>query len=507
MKKGPIHRTAAGIWEVTAAVRGVQMDSRRVKPGDVFVAIPGLRVDGHQFVGEAISRGAIALVVERPLAKSFAPTIVVPSARQAAAQLAAIIYRWPGRSLVVSGVTGTNGKTSVVFWLRYLLQASGSKTGMLSSVSNIMEVDRIQDAQLTTPEAPDIQRALAQMREGGMTRAVIEVSSHGLVQHRVDEIPFQVAVLTNVTREHLDYHGSMASYIQAKSVLFTRLMATDGTAVFNADDPYSQQIRQLTGRRALTYGIDQGSIRAQILAEEPWQTVVAISTPDGERDAVTIPVPGRYNVYNVLAALTGAVAQGVDIGKLLPHIAELPKVPGRLEVAAQGDGITVLVDYAHTPDGLTQVLRTVRHLVSDRGRIWLVLGARGGRDRGKRPIMGAVAARLADAVILTTDSPHHENPADIAADIEAGIREEGDRPYAVELNRRRAIRLAVRDARPGDIVLITGRGPETDQNVKGELIRLLDGEASRDAMDQRVKSDGGKNADKHPSHHSHSHFQ
>jgi UDP-N-acetylmuramoyl-L-alanyl-D-glutamate--2,6-diaminopimelate ligase len=489
----------AGRWRVGDGINGIAIDSRRIQPGDVFVAVPGTRTDGHRFIQDAVGRGAVAVVAEHAVPDCPVPCVEVPSARVAAAQLAAAIYRFPGQTIQVTGVTGTNGKTSVVFWLRYLLEMSGRPTGMLSSVLN-WTGDGTEDASLTTPEAPDVQRALAAMRDNGLTHAAIEVSSHGLVQHRVDAIPFRVAVLTNITREHLEYHGTMAAYIAAKSLLFERLLADGGAAVFNADDPYSQQIMGQTRGRVITFGLVRGDVRARILAEEPWHTRISLLADNGQWD-LDLPVPGRYNIYNLLAAVTAARAQGVGVEQLVPYLEQLPQVPGRLEVAAEGDGVVVLVDYAHTPDGLTQVLQTVRRLTRPGRRVWLVFGARGGRDRGKRPIMGAIAARLADAVVLTADSPNQEDLGQIVRELEEGILAAGQRPYAIELDRRRAIKLAVADAAPGDVVLVTGRGPEPYQTFGAQRVQMLDADAARDAMRARLAhkevSEGASAGDGH----------
>jgi UDP-N-acetylmuramoyl-L-alanyl-D-glutamate--2,6-diaminopimelate ligase len=480
-----IRYSGSGRWEVGPGVTGVAIDSRRVEPGHVFVAIPGARADGHRFIPDAVARGAVAVVAERPVSDCAVPCVMVRSARQAAAELAAAVYRYPGQTLKVTGVTGTNGKTSVVFWVRHLLTRNGYPTGMLSSVFN-WTGDGPETASLTTPEAPDVQRALARMRDHGLTHAALEVSSHGLVQHRVDGIPFRAAVLTNITREHLDYHGSMAQYIDAKSILFTRLLDSDGVAVFNADDPYSQDVSRRFRGRSMSFGMARGDVRARILREEAWRTDVRISSDEGQWD-VSLPVPGRYNVYNVLAAAGAAMANGIRLEHIVPHLSDVPQVPGRLEVAAQGDGVVVLVDYAHTPDGLSQVLQTVRRLTVPSARVWLVFGARGGRDRGKRPIMGAVAARLADAVILTADSPNQEDVETIIDELAQGMYEAGRRPYAIEPDRQRAIHLAVADAAPGDVVLITGRGPEQFQTFGAERRRMVDREAARAAMADRVR--------------------
>jgi UDP-N-acetylmuramoyl-L-alanyl-D-glutamate--2,6-diaminopimelate ligase len=484
--ESPVLRRPDGAWWIAPSVRGVAIDSRLVEPGFIFVAVPGQATDGHEFAQEAVARGALAVVVERSVGVLSAPVVMVPSSRVAAAELAAEIYGHPGQDLAVTGVTGTNGKTSVVFWLASLLERSGHPTGMLSSVVNWMG-DGHRGSSLTTPSAPDVQQSLAQMRDNGMTHAVVEVSSHGLVQHRVHGIPFRVGVLTNITREHLDYHGTMDEYVAAKSILFTELLAPDGLAVFNADDPHSQTVASQWRGRRLSFGLARGDLRAHILREEPWRTTVRVQFGE-DRWEIVLPFPGRYNIYNVLAAVGAAIGNGSSPDVVMGQVAELPQVPGRLEVAAQGDGVVVLVDYAHTPDGLTQVLQTVRRLVGSERHIWLVFGARGGRDVGKRPIMGQIAARLADRVVLTADSPHEEPVQGIITEVEAGIREAGGTPYAVEPDRGTAIGLAVADAAPGDVVLITGRGPETTQEFGHTVVTLIDADAARAAMRRRLNA-------------------
>lgn len=473
-----IRINSQGQWEVAPSVTGVQLDSRAVKPGDVFVAILGLHEDGHQYLEDAARRGAVAALVERPMPAPL-PTLVVPSARRAAAELAAAVYGYPGRQLLVTGVTGTNGKTSVVYWLRQLLEGYGLPSGMLSSVRNVTGRDREGDARLTTPEAPDVQGALAQMAANGLGRAVLEVSSHGLVQHRVDAIGFSVAVLTNITREHLDYHGTMENYVAAKARLFTELLHDDGVAVLNADDPHAIELAPSVAARVLTYGVMRGDVRARIEHESPYASDITLFVAGAPGVRVRVPLPGRYNVYNTLAAVAAAMAQGVPAEAAVAQIGRLEEVPGRLEMVSGAGGVRVMVDYAHTPDGLEQVLHTVRRLAEPTGRIWLVFGARGGRDRGKRPLMGSIAGRLADRVVLTADSPHEEEPAAIAAELAEGLAAVGCRPFAVELDREAAIRLAVQGATAGDVVLITGRGPEREQIVGSRHVPLDDREVVR----------------------------
>ena len=490
MSEPSIHLDQEGRWHLGPNVTGVQSDSRTIEPGNIFVAIEGHDRDGHDFLEDAAARGAIAAVLEHPVAQAPLPTVQVSSTRKAEASIAASFYGHPARRLTVAGVTGTNGKTSVVYWIRHLLEGTHHPAGMLSSVENLTGLKHVEESHLTTPRATRVQGALAEMVRRGLRYAVIEVSSHGLVQSRVDCVPFQVAVLTNITREHLDYHKTMDNYIAAKARLFVELLVKDGVAVMNADDPYAPRIAKDVPARVMTYGVARGDIRGRILAEDAWHTTITIEQ-DGGADSRTvhIPFPGRYNVYNVLAAWTAGLALGLDPDAMGALIPDLPEVPGRFQIAAQGDGVTVLVDYAHTPDGLTQVLQTVRRLLQPDGRLWLVFGARGGRDRGKRPIMGAIAGRLADEVILTADSPNQESAAEIADSLAEGMKAEGRHPFALELDRARAISLAVETAAAGDVIVITGRGPEGEQYFGAhEVVHMDDRNAAADAMKRRLES-------------------
>ena len=489
MSQPSVYLDSEGQWHLGPDVTGVQSDSRTIEPGNIFVAIEGHDRDGHDFIDDAAARGAIAAIIERPLPHSPIPTVQVISTRKAEAALAARFYGDPARRLIVAGVTGTNGKTSVVYWIRHLLEGTNHPAGMLSSVENLTGLRHVEESHLTTPRATRVQGALAEMVRRRLQYAVIEVSSHGLVQSRVDCVPFKVAVLTNITREHLDYHKTMDNYIAAKARLFVELLLDDGIAVMNADDPYAPRIAQDVTARVMTYGVARGDVRGRILAEDAWHTAVAIEQEgDAHSRTVHIPFPGRYNVYNVLAAWTAGLALGLDPDAMAALIPDLPEVPGRFQVAAQGDGLTVLVDYAHTPDGLTQVLQTVRGLLQPQGRLWLVFGARGGRDRGKRPIMGGIAGRLADEVIVTADSPNQESAAEIAQSLTEGIKAEGKEPFALELDRTRAISLAVETALAGDVIVITGRGPEEEQYFgANRIVHMDDRNAAASAMQRRLE--------------------
>lgn len=484
--RAAIERGPTG-WRIDPEVTGVAIDSRAVVPGNVFVAIPGASHDGHLFVTQAVSQGAIAIVGERLDVTARVPYVVVSSSRMAAAELADAFYGHPSQSMRCVAVTGTNGKTSVVYWLTHVLRYAGFKTGMVSSVVNDTGLHQ-HPATLTTPESPDLQQYLAEMRDYGMTHAVVEVSSHGIVQQRVRQVCFEMAVLTNITREHLDFHGSMDRYVGAKSRLFEELSSTS-IGVLNAEDQYYMTVRQRTSAPIVTYGIDEGQVRAVILEDGPNHSLVEIVHPMFRR-TVKIPHPGRYNIFNVLAVTAAASWFEVPPDTLIEALEHLPPVPGRWHVLQQPGCPMVVVDYAHTPDGLLQVLKSLGRLGRD--SVWLVLGARGGRDHGKRPEMGRIAASLADHVILTTDSPYAEDPAEIAESLAEGIREvDANKIYRFELDRTKAITLAIESAAPGDVVLITGRGPETIQHIGSQSVRLVDAEVVEHVLISRNSASGG----------------
>lgn len=472
------HKTETG-WVLDPAVAGVAVDSRRVKRGYIFVAIPGFTSDGHAYISEAVRRGAVAVVGEQDGLSLSVPYFRVPSSRRAAAELSALFYGDPSRELTTIGVTGTNGKTSVVYWLAAFIRAGGKGCGMISSVVN--DNGRgVHESLLTTPASPDLQRQLREMLDSGLSHAVIEVSSHGIAQHRVDHVHVDLAVLTNITREHLDFHGTMENYVNTKALLFERLEPDSLGAVINADDRYGQTVIARTSAPVLTYGLQSGDVRAEIVSQTAWSSRVRLAHQAFDITA-TLNHPGTYNVYNLAAAAAAAFRLGVDVGAIQDTIERLPSVPGRMQVFRAPGLPAVIVDYAHTPDGLEQSLKAVRRMVT--GQLWLVFGARGGRDRGKRPEMGEIAARLADRVVLTADSPNDEDPGAIAAAIADGIEAVDPSKLAtIELSRKAAIQWAIEHADPSDCVLITGRGPETHQYFGSRRVRLKDAEVVEEAL-------------------------
>ncbi|MCY0880803.1 MAG: UDP-N-acetylmuramoyl-L-alanyl-D-glutamate--2,6-diaminopimelate ligase [Firmicutes bacterium] len=474
-----ISKTVNG-WNIGPEITGVTINSQAVQPGYAFIAIPGQHFDGHYFIDQAVQAGAAAIVGEKQLDHPLAvPYIRVESSRKAAAEISAAFYHHPSQQLRTVAVTGTNGKTSVVYWLRHFLANAQWRTGLVSSIKNDTLL-RSYPTHLTTPESPDLQNYLAEMRDHHASHAVVEVSSHGIVQHRVDCTHFVLAILTNITREHLDFHGTMERYVAAKSRLFEQLSPNSLGAVLNADDANFSVVRSHITAPILTYGLHKGMVRAHILHQDSWFFDLEIEHPEFTL-RVRLNKPGVYNVYNLLAAVTAAYALGVPTRVLAREIPLLPEVPGRMQVFPQPLAPLTIVDYAHTPDGLMQALKTVRNFVP--GRVWAVFGGRGCRDHGKRPEMGKIAAMLADKIILTTDSPYHEDAEEIAHQIQIGIdAQDPSRLERIELDRARAIQYAVSHAASDDVVLVTGRGPERMQYLDDHNVAVLDADLVQKAL-------------------------
>ena len=424
--------------------------------GTLFFCVPGYTRDGHDFASDAIARGAAALVVERPLNLGV-PEIQVPSVRAAMAPAAARFHGDPTARLQTVGITGTNGKTTTAFLVRALLEAAGRPTGLLGTVKSVIggvehEVLR------TTPEAIDLQRTFAEMLDAGDEACVMEVSSHALELHRADAIHFAAAIFTNLTQDHLDFHETMEQYYGAKRLLFTDLAPAH--AVVNVDDPYGARLAAELGGPAITFALDHdATYRAGAVQTGLDGSHFAVRAPDGMFE-LSSPLTGRFNVSNVLGAFATAQALGVNAGTAIDAIAAAGQVPGRFESVAEGQDYAVLVDYAHTPDSLQNVLEAARPLTT--GRLHVVFGCGGDRDRGKRPLMGEIAARLADRVIVTSDNPRSEDPAAIIDEILVGSG--GDVEH--EVDRRVAIDRAIATAGPGDVVVIAGKGHEQGQEFE-----------------------------------------
>lgn len=476
--------------ETTADVTVTQIayDSRRVEPGGLFVAIRGFRQDGHFFLPEALARGARAVVVDRPEV-SVPPgivKIVVPDSRQALPDLAAAFFGYPSRRLRVVGVTGTNGKTTTTFMSEAIFRAAGHKTGLIGTVENHVG-DEVLPVERTTPESLDVEELFHRMTEAGVSHAVMEVSSHALELGRVKNVEFDVAVFTNLTQDHLDFHQTLDNYRRAKARLFEQLGrpgAKTGpcTAVINADDPSGEAMRRATSARILTYGVrEPADIRAEDVDVQAQGVAFTLRAPNGT-ERIKLRFTGLFSVYNALAACGVGLAEGISLATIKTALEGLAGVPGRFELVQEGQDFAVIVDYAHTPDGLENILRTAKEFA--RGRIILVFGCGGDRDRTKRPIMGRLAVRYADRVFITSDNPRSEDPLAIIREIEAGARaEEGATgKYSLIPDRREAIREALAEARPDDVVLIAGKGHETYQIIGDRTLPFDDRQVAREFL-------------------------
>ncbi len=469
-----------------AAVSSVAYDSRRVHEGAVFVALRGQKADGAVFAAQAVSRGAIAVVAETARPEGVtAPWLLTRDARLALALLADRFYEHPSRRMPVIGVTGTNGKTTTAYLLASVLDAAGLPAGVMGTVSYRVGREE-REAARTTPEAPDVQQLLAEMLEHGCRSAVMEVSSHALALKRVDGMRFAAAIFTNLTRDHLDFHEDMESYFAAKRRLFEMLDA-DAPAVINADDPRAPALRAAC-RRAVTYGISQpADVTAGPVQLALDGLALDVRTPKGSV-AIRSPLVGRPNVYNILAATAAAVALDLPLEAVARGVHALPGVPGRFEVVSSAtDNVTVVVDYAHTDDALRNLLETARPLAGK--RLITVFGCGGDRDRTKRPLMGMVASRLSDVVIVTSDNPRSEDPARIIEEIRRGIAPgpQGGRPIDVlsVVDRAEAIERAVAMAGAGDLVLVAGKGHEKYQQIGDRVLPFDDVAVAREALARR----------------------
>jgi UDP-N-acetylmuramoyl-L-alanyl-D-glutamate--2,6-diaminopimelate ligase len=468
-----------------ATVRAVTADSRRVRPGDCFVAVPGFKQDARRFVPDAVGRGANLVVTEGEAVPGLSVAqVLVPSARRALARLADAFYGHPSAALTVVGITGTNGKTTTSYLVDALLRARGLRTGILGTIQYVLG-DEARPAGQTTPEALDIQAMLAEMRERGIAGVAMEVSSHALALARVDGIEFDVAVFTNLTQDHLDFHGTLDEYRRAKRRLFEHLATSPKggrTAVVNADDPAGLEMVRGLQPPVLTFGL---SAAAAVRAVEHVSALdgirMRVRTPKGEL-SLRSPLIGEHNVMNLLGAIATGLALGLAPDAIAAALAPVSAVPGRFEQVRAGQPFLVVVDYAHTPDALERVLETARKITP--GRLGVVFGCGGDRDRGKRPIMGGIAARLADRLWATSDNPRSERPEAILDEVAAGVSRVPGAPDRCvrEPDRRRAIAGALGWAQPGDTVVIAGKGHETYQIVGADVLPFDDRAVAREIL-------------------------
>ena len=469
------------------AVSAIVYDSRRATSGSLFVAMRGEHADGVLYAQEAVNRGAVAIVGEAPNPGHTIPWIVVPDARLAIAELSAAFYGHPSQSMRVVGVTGTNGKTTTTYLLQTIFEAAGIRCGRIGTVGYSVAGEE-RAAPHTTPEAPDLQAMLREMVDAGSAACAMEVSSHALVLRRVDAMRFAAAVFTNLTRDHLDFHGNMESYFAAKRRLF-ELLPADAIGAINADDQRAAALGAIVSR-PVTYGIDRhADVMPGAIAMTIDGLAFEVRTPRGLLH-ITSSLVGRPNVYNILSAVATAAALHIPFDAIERGVANLRHVPGRFQVVSgPADDVRVVVDYAHTDDALRNLLETARPLAQ--ARVITVFGCGGDRDRTKRPLMGAVAARLSDVVVLTSDNPRGEDPDRIIDEIQRGIGAGGQKssaraPQVVTIAERRlAIDRAIKDARPGDLVLIAGKGHERTQTIGSRVLPFDDVEVARAALARR----------------------
>jgi UDP-N-acetylmuramoyl-L-alanyl-D-glutamate--2,6-diaminopimelate ligase len=467
------------------SIAGLDYDSRRVKPGWCFVAIKGEKSDGNLFIDRALAEGAVAIVSDSQPPRPGVPWAQITHGRRALARLSANFYHRPAEKLKITGITGTNGKTTTAFILHRMLQAAKRKTMLVGTVEYRIGRETL-PAPHTTPEALELNQLFSRALNAGCTEAVMEVSSHALEQGRVYDIPFDVAVFTNLTRDHLDYHDTMENYFAAKTILFKGTgTEPPRAAVVNIEDEYGRALLKYCKKHEelTTYGIDRGDFHAKDLKVEHSGSQFTLVTPEGELPIYT-PLLGRVNIYNILAASAAAYARDVPVAAIVQAADEIAHVAGRFERVEAGQPFNVIVDYAHTPDALLNLTAVARDFLQHRGgtgRVITVFGCGGDRDRSKRPMMGEAAGNGSDFVILTSDNPRSENPVDIMNDALPGIQRTGAK-YTLEPSRKKAIELAIHEAQAGDIVLIAGKGHEKIQVTRDGTLPFDDVAVAKAAL-------------------------
>lgn len=470
-------RVQASSGDLNVLVQGIEIDSRQIKPGDIFVCVPGLNADGHDYAATAIEAGAVALVVERLLPYTV-PQIQVANVRQELGVLAAGVYNRPSEHLELVGITGTNGKTTIIHLLEKIGVSAGKKVGLIGTLGTSIAGRKI-PGKRTTPEACEIQKLLAEMLEEKVSLVAMEISSHALDYGRVQGCEFDAAIFTNLTQDHLDYHITMEEYLRAKARLFRELKGSKQPkmAILNGDDSAFEDLKAVSAAPVISYGT-QSNLDYQAQEVEVRSTgVYYYACFRGKRQEIYSQTPGVFNVYNTLAAFSWAVERGYDPQLVAGIIAGIPGIPGRFESIKLGQPFNVIVDYAHTPDGLENVLRTAREFTT--GRLLTVFGCGGDRDKSKRPLMGEVAAKWSDFVVVTSDNPRTENPDQIIREILAGVT---GVEYLTLRDRQEAIKTVCSLAQAGDTILIAGKGHETEQIVGTMVIPFDDREVARKAL-------------------------
>jgi UDP-N-acetylmuramoyl-L-alanyl-D-glutamate--2,6-diaminopimelate ligase len=466
---------------------GIQTDSRKVKPGDLFICIPGLVTDGHDYAYKAIKQGAAAIVAERHI-ESEVPVLYVKDSRFAMAVIANHFFDYPSKEMNIIGVTGTNGKTTTAYIIEQILRDNQWQTGLMGTIQ--MKIgSETYDTENTTQEALELQRNFRKMRDVGTAYCVMEVSSHAIALGRVKGCAFRTALFTNLTQDHLDFHKTMEHYRDTKGLFFSRLgndyipnFDKRKYAILNADDAASEHFAKMTSAEVVTYGIDnKADVKASDIQIAASGTTFLLSSFYGETP-IQLKLIGKFNVYNALGAIAATLLEGVPLEQIKNSLEGMMIVPGRMEPVMEGQSFLVAVDYAHTPDGLENALSTIREFVV--GRIITVFGCGGDRDKGKRPIMGKIAAQYSDYVYVTSDNPRTEDPELILKDIEPGLMEIGfpQSKYEMIADRGAAIKKAIEMASPNDVVLIAGKGHETYQDIGGVKNHFDDREVAREVI-------------------------
>ena len=481
----PVFDAAALLARLAVMPRRITADSRHVRVGDAFAAYRGNTTDGRSFIDDAIARGA-ALVLWEALAFRWnsawqVANVAVDDLKAKLGAIADRIYGGPSHALWMVGVTGTNGKTSCTHWIAQCLGACGRPTGIVGTLGSGLP-GALRTSTNTTPDAAVVHETLAELKAAGAQAVAMEVSSHGLDQGRVNAVEFDVALFTNLTRDHLDYHGTMAAYGAAKARLFR--WPTLDACVINADDAFGKSLAdsaKARGQRVLTYGLASADIVATRFAATQAGIALSIATPWGQGD-VALPLAGAFNASNALGVLGVLLASGVGLSDALTALSQVTVPPGRMQRLGGGGEPLVVIDYAHTPDALEQALLALRPALSNTGELVCVFGCGGDRDSGKRPEMGRIAAEIADRVVVTSDNPRNEDPAAIAEAIVRGMRDAGGQRWTLELDRATAIRAAVASARGGDVVLVAGKGHEDYQEKNGVRTAFSDAATAAAAL-------------------------
>ncbi|MCD7952725.1 MAG: UDP-N-acetylmuramoyl-L-alanyl-D-glutamate--2,6-diaminopimelate ligase [Synergistaceae bacterium] len=466
-------------------LKGMVCDSRRAGPGMVFAATKGGHRDAHDFIPAAAAVGTPAVLCEHEVDAGI-PQIICPNVRSAMGEVASLLYEEPSKKMTMIALTGTNGKTTSTFMTQAILNHAGIKTGLIGTVL-YDDGEKIEEAEHTTPEGCDIQNILARMVTNGCRACVMEASSHAIVQGRIDGLRYDRAGFTNLTLEHLDFHKDMEHYFLAKKSLFDRYMRNNWKASINIDDQYGRRLCEELGKRVISYSMldEEADFFASVVNITVEGLEIEIKTPESpEKKKIKLPILGAYNVLNALQALSLSWSIGVSAQSALEALENMPQVPGRLERYRFDNGASCVIDFAHSSDGLEKVLSAVRQIC--KRKLYVVFGAGGDRDTSKRPVMGEIASRLGDFVVVTSDNPRSEDPAAIMAAIEPGVKEH-DTPYTMISDRRQAIYYGLDQAGADDIVVIAGRGPETHQILKDGPIPLVDKEIMEDWCRQSGK--------------------